>query len=251
MRGVEQAETIKEQIAEAVLFKNLRNLVNRFDVRRFDNAGGRDVAEQADLVAQLFLEMMFSAAEQNIRLNADLAQFHDGVLRRFGFQLAGGADIRHEGEMNIDAILPAGFKTKLANGFEKRQTLNVADGAADFGDDDVIIVAVMVRGVDDAFLDFVGDVRNDLHGFAEIIAAALFGDDGVINLAGGGVVLLRHVDVDEALVMAEIEIGFRAVFGDVHFAVLIRTHRAGIDVEVRIEFEHGDFEAARFEQHAN
>ena len=52
---------------------------------------------------------------------------------------------------------------------------------------------------------------------------------------------------DEALVVAEIEIGFGAVVGDEHFAVLERAHRARIDVDVRIELEQGDFEAARFE----
>ena len=47
--------------------------------------------------------------------------------------------------------------------------------------------------------------------------------------------------------MAEIEVGFRAVFRHEHFAVLKRAHRAGVDVDVGIELEEGDFEAARFE----
>ena len=58
---------------------------------------------------------------------------------------------------------------------------------------------------------------------------------------------LAHLRADEALVVAEVEIGFRAVFGHEHFAVLERAHRAGVDVDVGIELEHGDFEAARFE----
>jgi len=32
-------------------------------------------------------------------------------------------------------------------------------------------------------LIFVGDVRNDLNGFAEVIAAALFGEDGFVDAA--------------------------------------------------------------------
>src|SRR5690606_15529873 len=46
---------------------------------------------------------------------------------------------------------------------------------------------------------------------------------------------------------AKIEIGFRAVIRDEYFAMLKRTHRAGIDIDVRIELQEGDFEAARFE----
>jgi hypothetical protein len=37
-------------------------------------------------------------------------------------------------------------------------------------------------------LDLVGDVRDHLHGLAEVVAAALLGDDGVVDLAGGEVV---------------------------------------------------------------
>ena len=40
----------------------------------------------------------------------------------------------------------------------------------------------------------------------------------------------------EALVVAEIEIGFRAVVGDEDLAVLVRAHRARIDVQIGIEF---------------
>ncbi len=47
--------------------------------------------------------------------------------------------------------------------------------------------------------------------------------------------------------MAEVEIGLGAVFGHEYFAVLKRAHRAGVDVDVGIELEEGDFEAARFE----
>ena len=99
--------------------------------------------------------------------------------------------------------------------------------------------------------DFVGDVRDDLDGFAEIIAAALFGEDGFVDAAGGPVVVAGQLGVGEALVVAEVEIGFRAVFGDEHFAVLKRTHRAGIDVQVGIALLEGDFEAATFEQAAD
>jgi hypothetical protein len=52
---------------------------------------------------------------------------------------------------------------------------------------------------------------------------------------------------DEALVMAEVEVGFGAVVGDEHFAVLKRRHGARIDVDVRIELDESDFKAPRFQ----
>jgi hypothetical protein len=54
--------------------------------------------------------------------------------------------------------------------------------------------------------------------------------------------------VCETFVVAEVEVGLRTVFGDEDFAVLKRTHRAGIDVEVRIALLEGDFKTATFEE---
>ena len=48
--------------------------------------------------------------------------------------------------------------------------------------------------------------------------------------------------------MAKVEIGLGTVVGDVHFAVLIRTHRARIDVEIRIELPDPDAIAARLQE---
>ncbi len=88
---------------------------------------------------------------------------------------------------------------------------------------------------------------NDLHGAAEIVAAALLLDHAFVDLAGGEVVALRHLGVQEALVVAEIEVGLGAVLGDEDFAVLERAHGPRIHVEVGIQLDHRDFEAAGFE----
>src|ERR1041385_2860326 len=51
--------------------------------------------------------------------------------------------------------------------------------------------------------------------------------------------------------MPQVEIRFRAVVGDEHFAVLERRHRARIDVDVRIEFDQCDAQSAALEQTAD
>ena len=102
----------------------------------------------------------------------------------------------------------------------------------------------------DEFLDRVGDVRDDLHGGAEIFAAALAPDHGRIDAAGGDAVAAPRGDAGEALVMAEIEIGLGAVVGDVDLAVLIGAHRPRIDVEVGVELAQPHLEAARLQQRA-
>ena len=71
----------------------------------------------------------------------------------------------------------------------KRQRFDVADGAADFDERHVEAFGAAV----DEILDFVGDMRNHLHGLAQIFAAPLLADHGFVDLAGGEVVDLLHL----------------------------------------------------------
>ena len=131
------------------------------------------------------------------------------------------------------ALSRAALGADLADGFEERQRFDVADGAADLDQADVESAAPV-----DAALDLVGDVRDHLHGAAEVVAAALLADHALVDLAGGDELLRGQAGADEALVVAEVQVGFGAVVGDVHLAVLERAHRARIDVDVRVELHH-------------
>ncbi len=99
-------------------------------------------------------------------------------------------------------------------------------------------------------LDLIGHVRNHLHGFSQVIAAPLARNDLLVDAPAGEVIGLRQRRVREALVVAQVEIGFGAIVGDEHLAVLERAHGAGIDVQVGIEFLQRDFEAAALEKTA-
>ena len=88
----------------------------------------------------------------------------------------------------MNTELPRGqLVAELADRLEERQAFDVADRAADLAQHEV---DVLVVGGDEV-LDRVGDVRNHLDGRAEIVAAALLGDDLLIDAAGGDVVGLR------------------------------------------------------------
>ena len=100
----------------------------------------------------------------------------------------------------------------------------------------------------DALLDLVRDVRDHLHGRAEVLALALLAEHAVPDRAGGVVRVAREVLVDEALVVADVEVGLGAVLGDEHLAVLERAHRPGVDVEVRVELLHLHLQPARLQQ---
>ena len=148
--------------------------------------------------------------------------------------------------MDEEAVFPPHLQRDLPCRLDKGLGFNVTYSAADFCDDHI-----RIRLIADAvhkILYFICDVRDDLHRRAEILAAALFVENVPIHLAGGEVGELVEVFVDEALIVAEVKVGLRAVLGDVHLAVLIGTHRAGVNVDIRVKLLRGDLEAARLEQ---
>ena len=78
----------------------------------------------------------------------------------------------------------------------------------------------------DGRLDLVGDVRDDLHGLAQVLAAALLLDDRQVDLAGGVVAVAGQRGVGEPLVVAQVEVGLGAVVEHVDLAVLVGAHGA-------------------------
>ena len=91
-------------------------------------------------------------------------------------------------------------------------------------------------------------MRNDLYRLAEIFAAALLVKHAPIYLAGCEIRVFVEVLVDEPLIVTEVKVGLRAVLRHVNLAVLIRTHRAGIDVYVGVKLLCRYFQSSCFEQ---
>ena len=211
------------------------DFVDRGDIARRHHRARVHVAEQRDLVLHVRPDGSFAAAQQDIRLDTDGAQLLHAVLGGLGLQLLRGGDPGHQGHVHEDAIVPALLVAHLADGLQERQGLDVADGAADFDDDHIDVGGDLAHGG----LDLVGDVRNDLDGLAEIIAAALAGDDLLVDAAGGQIIRLGELGVGEALVVPQIQVGLGAIVGDEDLAVLEGAHGAGVHVEVRIEFLQG------------
>ena len=187
-----------------------------------------------------------AAAQQHVRLDADAAQLLHRMLRRLGLDLARAADDRHQRQVHVDAIVAAELDAELADGLEERQRLDVADRAADLDHADVGIAGAQL----DAALDLVGDVRDHLHRGAEVVAAPLFRDHALVDAPGREVAVAAGGRAHEALVVAEVEVGLGAVLGDEDLAVLERAHRARVHVDVGVELDHGDLEAARLEDRA-
>ena len=80
------------------------------------------------------------------------------------------------------------------------------------------------------------------------VASALSRHDRLIHGARGDVVVPGQRLVDEPLVVAQVEVGLSPIVGHEDLAVLERTHRSGIDVQVRIELLHRYLESTGLEK---
>ncbi len=150
--------------------------------------------------------------------------------------------------MHERASVPTDLVPELTDRFEERERLDVADGPADLDDLDVGLLRLGERA--DALLDLVGDVRDDLDGLAQVVAAALLREDARVDGSGREVRTSVEVLVEESLVVTEVEIRLRPVVQDEDLAVLERVHRAGVDVDVGVELLDDDLRSASFEEAA-
>ena len=98
--------------------------------------------------------------------------------------------------------------------------------------------------------DFIRYMGNDLDGFPKVIPAALLAQNLLVDLAGGQIVAAGEAAGGEAFVVTKIEISLGPVFQDVDLSMLVRAHRARVDVEIRVKFHQGDFETASFQEGA-
>ena len=166
-----EPEPLADELVEPFALEVLGHEVDVGHVGRADHGALVDVGEERDLLADVVGEGVARAADDDVRVDTDAAQLVDRVLRRLRLQLAGRLDERHERDVQVEDVLRADLAPELADRLEERQRLDVADGAADLGDDDV--GGLRGGAAADARLDLVRDVRDHLHGRAEVVALPL------------------------------------------------------------------------------
>ena len=138
----------------------------------------------------------------------------------------------------------ADFVLELADGLQERLAFNVSDRTADFNNGNMRFIRGKVA-VETVF-NLICNMRDDLDCAAAEISAAFFLQDGPVDFPSGDIGILGQAFVDEAFVVAQIQICFGAVVGDKDFTVLDRVHCPRVNIDIWIKFLHGDFVSARF-----
>ena len=89
---------------------------------------------------------------------------------------------------------------------------------------------------------------NHLHCTAQVLSVALLVEYVPIDLSCGQIAESVQVFIDESLVVPQVKVCLRSVLGDKDFPVLVRTHSARIDVDIRIQFLCRHLQPPGFEQ---
>src|SRR5438105_2558356 len=224
-----QVQLFDDELVQMIIDKTERHLVDaELLVALLNDRTRLDVAEESDLLRLVLGQFPLGPADKDVGLDTNFTEPADAVLRRLGLGLARGFQERDQRQVNVEAILLADVERELADRFQERQAFDVADRAADLGDDDVHILGDELA---DGSIDLLRDVRDDLHGFAEVFAAPLFLDDRFVNLARGVIAVPAQGGIRETLVVPQVEVGLRAIVEHIDFAVLVGTHRPRTDVD--------------------
>ena len=139
--------------------------------------------------------------------------------------------------MDQNHIFMSFFMLELTDRFEKRLTLNVSNGSADFNDRDFCMFCRRIA-VKSAF-DLIGDVRNDLNSSAAEITSSFFLQNGPVDFSGRDIGIFCQTFINKTFIMSKIQISFSSVIRYEYFSMLYWIHRSWIDIDIRVKFLHG------------
>ena len=245
-RAVVHAQLLQDDAVQALVLHHERNLIDGIGSQVLNNSLFLNVTEQGQLLLHILGQGLFSTAYQDIRLDTDTAKLLYAVLGRLGLQLTGSRNIRHQGNMDVEHIVPAYFLLHLADSLHKWQGLDITYSTTDFGNNH--IGTITSSYIIDTLLDFIGNMRNNLYSLAQIIATALLVENIPVYLAGGDIGALGQVDVDETLIVAQIQIGFCTIIGNKNLAVLIWAHGAWVNIDIWIKLLNSNLDTTILQQ---
>ena len=231
---------------EALPLHVYRHLVDRGQVLTLNDGLGIDIAEMCHLLPQLVAQFMLRAQHQHVRLNTQpLQQLHTG-LRGLGLQLACCCQIGHVCQVNVQRPLRTQFPAQLANGFKKGLTLYVANGAANFGYDEIKRLLGCIE--QNSTLYLVSNMRNHLNGLTQIVAPPLTLYDAQIDAPRGDTIVAGGLYARETLVVTQVKVGLHAVGCHIAFTMLIGVQCPRVDIDVGVELLNGYPVATRLQQ---
>ena len=241
-----QAQSLDQECIQALAVQCRGDLIDRGRILTFDDSITVNIAHECNLALDSLGKRAVRTQHQGIGLDTDRTQGRNRVLGRFGLEFTSRRQERNQRNVNECDIVATQVGAHLTCGLQEGLGLDIAHGSANLRDDDIGGVSL---GVGDGLrahdaLDLIRDVGNDLDGVAQVFAAAFLCNNSGVHLTGRRIRRAGQVHVQEALVVADIQVGFRAVFRDENLTVLEGIHGSRIDIDVGIELLHGNAQTA-------
>ena len=225
-----ETEVGEDAPVHAALMEKKREPVDVLYIGRLNDVIARQITEERQLAPRLRPKGLSGAHDQEAGAQPRRLELAHRVLGRLGLELTRARNAGDERHVDAERLAPLAI-AELAHGLQEGEALNVADGAADLYDAEVLPLQIVLE----AILNRVGHMGHDLHRRPEIVPLALASEDAGVNAAGRHAVALARRHTSEALVVAEIQIGLGPVIGDEDLPVLEGVHRPGVNVEIRIK----------------
>src|SRR2546423_1314828 len=126
-------------LIDALLREYQRHFIHGMNIAGRDDRRHIHVAKQRDLLFHVERKRALGAAQQNVWLNTDRAQFFHAVLRGLGLQLLRRRNPRHQRYVDEQRVVTPELVTQLADGFQKWERLDVAYSASNLYDHHVAV----------------------------------------------------------------------------------------------------------------
>ena len=228
----DEAQLAAHHLVQALLCQQQRHLIEGLGRGVLDDARRLHIAEEGDLAADVLRQRRVAPAHQHVRLDPQGQKLLHRVLGGLALELSGAGDLHHQGHMDEGHVPVGPLCRHLADGLQEGLGLDVAHGAADLADDHVHVLSG--HGID-ALFNLIGDVGDDLHRGAQVVAPPLPVQHRPVDLAGGHGAVAGQVLVHEPLVVPQVQIRLRAVVGDEHLAVLVGAHGARVHIDIGVQ----------------
>lgn len=207
---VHDGQSFGEDMIETLVMEHLWHVVDIRHVVHAKHVGLFNMTKERDFRLCGFLQRLVAPAEDDVRRDTRAHELPHSVLCGFGFLLAHDAQHGHEGHVAEGDVGLADTVLELLQCFQEDHALDVTHRAPQFDQTHVGRAFTAVHGdlrhSLNPVLDGVGNVRDDLDGFAEVVASSLSVDDLLVDLARGDVVVACESDVEETLIVAQIEV---------------------------------------------
>ena len=246
--GAGKVQAFAGHLGQLLLLHHQGNLIEHLHVQVLQYMIGGNVAEKGDFVLDCLIEGLLGAADQDVRLDSHALQILYTGLGGLGLEFTGSFQIGNEGYMDNAGISRACIVLKLTDSLQEGLAFDVAYRAADLDDGDLRLFLIIIAVK--AALDLVGDVGDHLNRAAAEVAPALLLENAPVDFSRGHIGVLRQAFINEALIVAQIQVRLSAVVGDEYLSVLDRIHGAGVNVDVGVKFLHGYLVASRLQQAA-